>query len=186
MRVFGKNQQVSKDRENQNRSTGNVGLGAADFSSSVRSRSFAATKGMSSVGRSIIGHGVTITGDVVSKGEVLLEGDVEGDVHCKSLHVGDQSSLTGNVVAEEIMLHGRMKGSINCNDVLLKSDAYFEGDINCKSLAVEEGAQFLGQSAPSGKPPAGVKASRAPDTRPSVLDLAGDELKTDAPKKSVV
>ena len=186
MRVFGKNQQVSKDRENQNSSTGNVGLGVADFSSSVRSRSFAATKGMSSVGRSIIGHGVTITGDVVSKGEVLLEGDVEGDIHCKSLHVGDQSSLTGNVVAEEVTLHGRMKGSINCNDVFLKSDAYFEGDINCKSLAVEEGATFLGQSLPSDDPLTRPAVSGAPATESTAASLARVGLEADAPKKAVI
>jgi cytoskeletal protein CcmA (bactofilin family) len=184
--MLGKNQTSSEAKEDPDRSPNSVGSGVADFSSSVRSKSYRAAKSSSSAGRSIIGYGVTITGDVVSKGEVLLEGDVEGDIHCKSMHVGVQSSLTGNVVAEEVTLHGRMKGSINCNDVLLKSDAYFEGDINCKSLAVEEGATFLGQSLPSDDPLTRPTVRGAPATESTAASLAGVGLEADAPKKAVI
>ncbi len=107
---------------------------------------------MGSAVKSIIGNEVTITGNVVSKSDVLLEGRVEGDIHCGSLHVGDKASLIGDVVAQEVMLHGSMKGDICCHDVLLKAGAQFDGDIICKSLAVEEGAEFLGRSLPSDDP----------------------------------
>ena len=182
--MFSKNQASSEVQEGPDRSPESVGAGMSDFTSSVRSKSFAATRGVSSTGRSIVGHGVTITGNIVSKGEVLLEGDVEGDIHCKSLHVGEKSALTGSVVAEEVVLHGRMKGSIHSREVLLKSTAQFEGDINCTSLTVEEGANFLGQSLPSDDPLTNATEGKAQTKTMMSAGPSEEPTKSDAPKEA--
>jgi len=172
MQIFNKKQEPSEGLENKVQPTNTAGVGIADFSSSVKSRSFAATKPMDTAVRSIIGRDVTITGNVVSKFDVLLEGHVEGDIHCGSLHVGDNASLIGDVVADEMTLHGDMKGSISCHDVFLKASARFEGDINCKSLAVEEGALFLGQSRPSDDPLTNVAKSESQTVQPAATGPA--------------
>jgi hypothetical protein len=44
---------------------------------------------------SIIGEDLLITGDVRSEGEIQLDGQLHGDVHCASLIVGESSRLVG-------------------------------------------------------------------------------------------
>ena len=51
---------------------------------------------------STIGEDLTITGNVTSKGELHLNGQVQGDVHCVALVLGENAQLEGNVVAEDV------------------------------------------------------------------------------------
>ena len=50
---------------------------------------------------SIIGEGLTITGNVASKGEIQVDGEIQGDIHCGSLLLGDTAQVVGDVIAEE-------------------------------------------------------------------------------------
>jgi hypothetical protein len=54
--------------------------------------------------------------------------------------------VEGNIVAEELTIGGRVKGTIHANRVKLSSTAVVEGDIYHRSLAMEENAQFEGMS----------------------------------------
>jgi cytoskeletal protein CcmA (bactofilin family) len=61
---------------------------------------------------STIGEDLTITGDVISKGGLRIDGRVHGDVECLSLILGENSEIEGNVVADEVMIRGRLIGSV--------------------------------------------------------------------------
>jgi Polymer-forming cytoskeletal len=54
--------------------------------------------------------------------------------------------VEGNIIAEELTIAGRVKGTIHANRVKLNSTAVVEGDIHHRSLAIEENAQFEGMS----------------------------------------
>ena len=94
----------------------------------------------------MIGAGLTITGNLESKGEVQVEGEVQGDIHAQRIVVGEQARITGTLVAEEIVVRGSVQGSIRGNDVTFQSSARIEGDVFHKSLAIEQGAFFEGES----------------------------------------
>lgn len=79
---------------------------------------------------SFIGHDITIVGNLFSKGEVLVEGEIQGDVHCASLIVGDNGQITGEVLAEGVVLRGRVNGSIRSQNIALQKSAHLEGDIH--------------------------------------------------------
>ena len=59
---------------------------------------------------STISEVLTITGNVESLGELHLNGQVQGDVHCVALVLGENAQLEGNVVAEDVMVRGRLIG----------------------------------------------------------------------------
>jgi cytoskeletal protein CcmA (bactofilin family) len=71
---------------------------------------------------------------------------VEGEVQASTVQIGDGAQVEGNIIAEELTVGGRVKGTIRANRVKLKSTAVVEGDIYHRSLAVEENAQFDGMS----------------------------------------
>jgi cytoskeletal protein CcmA (bactofilin family) len=101
---------------------------------------------------STIGEDLTITGNVTSKGEIHLDGHVHGDVHCVALVLGENSNVEGNVVAEDVVIRGRLVGSVQALRVTLQSEAHVEGDLTYQSLAIEQGAFFDGKSRPSENP----------------------------------
>ena len=101
---------------------------------------------------STIGEDLTITGNVTSKGELHLDGQVQGDVHCVALVLGENAQLEGSVVAEDVMVRGRLIGSVRALRVTLQSKSHVEGNLFHKSLSIEQDTHFEGESRPSEDP----------------------------------
>ena len=101
---------------------------------------------------SIIGEDLTIRGNVTSKGEVQLEGEIEGEIRCGSLLLGDKGQVMGGVAAEDVVVRGRIIGSIRGLRVTLQAQCHVEGDIFHQGLTIEQGAYFEGKSRHSDNP----------------------------------
>ena len=89
---------------------------------------------------------MTITGNVTSKGEIQLDGRVEGDINCVALVLGERANVQGNVTADDVAIRGRLTGCIRALRVTLQATSHVEGDLTHQSLAVEQGAYFEGRS----------------------------------------
>lgn len=152
----------AKPADRSMESTGSV-VSEAVTSTAAKPSSFA--KGSSKMVPSIIGEDLTVTGNIISKGEVQVEGEIQGDIHCTSLVIGDKAQITGGVVAEDVVVRGRVVGSIRGVRVTLQTSSHVEGDVYHQSLAIEQGAFFEGKSRRSDDPIANKnEASARPDT----------------------
>jgi cytoskeletal protein CcmA (bactofilin family) len=109
-------------------------------------------RGSNSPKISTIGEDLVITGNVTSKGEIHFDGQLHGDIHCVSLVLGESSQLEGGVIAEDVVVRGRLKGSVRALRVTLQSNCHVEGDLVHQSLAIEQGAFFEGSSRRSEDP----------------------------------
>jgi cytoskeletal protein CcmA (bactofilin family) len=101
---------------------------------------------------SVIGPDLTINGNLVSKGEVQIDGEVQGDIQGTYVVIGEKARITGGIVAEEIVVRGHIMGSVRGKRVMLQSSCHVEGDIFHQSLAIEQGAFFEGKSRRSDDP----------------------------------
>ena len=99
-----------------------------------------------STGPSLIGEDLTVMGNIVSKGEVHVEGEIQGDINCVSLIVGEKAQVNGGINADDVIVRGRVEGTINGARLSLQSTSHVEGDIVHKSLVIEQGAYFEGKS----------------------------------------
>lgn len=95
---------------------------------------------------SVIGADLTITGSLISKGEVQVDGTVEGDIHGSHVVIGEQATIAGGVFADEVVVRGHVVGSVRGKRVMLQSTSQVEGDIFHQSLSIEQGAMFEGKS----------------------------------------
>ena len=109
-------------------------------------------QGSSPLSISTIGEDLTITGNVTSTGELHLDGRIHGDVHCVSLVLGETAQLEGSVVAEDVVVRGRLIGSVRALRVSLQANSHVEGNLFHKSLSLEQGTYFEGESRPSDDP----------------------------------
>jgi cytoskeletal protein CcmA (bactofilin family) len=101
---------------------------------------------------SVIGTDLSVTGNLQSKGEIQIEGQVQGDLTAARIVVGPNAKITGGIVADEIEVLGTVHGSIRGVRVTLKANSRVEGDVFHQMLAIEQGAYFEGKSRRSENP----------------------------------
>lgn len=139
---------------------------------------------MKSKAPSILSADLTVTGSIVSEGEVQLDGTVDGDVRAGSLTIGEEATVKGEVVCETVIVRGRVEGSLRARQVQLAATARVEGDVIHASLAIESGAYFDGNCKRSSDPLSeGKSGSTAKAAAPSAgpaNDKPADQK--DAPK----
>jgi cytoskeletal protein CcmA (bactofilin family) len=61
----------------------------------------------------------------------------------------ENAQLDGDVVAEDVIVRGRLTGSVRALRVMLQSQSHVEGNLFYKSLSIEQGTYFEGESRPS-------------------------------------
>ncbi len=101
---------------------------------------------------SIIEPDVAIVGNVISNGELRIEGEIEGDIKGIRLVIGEQARITGNIAAEDVFVYGHVMGSVRGLRVSLQSTSHVEGDVYHQALVMEPGAFFDGKSTRSADP----------------------------------
>ncbi|MBX6323567.1 MAG: polymer-forming cytoskeletal protein [Rhodospirillaceae bacterium] len=94
---------------------------------------------------SIISVDLRITGDVISVGDIQLDGLVEGDVQSRSIVVGEEAHVRGSIVAETVRITGTVTGSVRAHTVTLDRTARVQGDIVHHMIGIEQGAYVEGK-----------------------------------------
>jgi cytoskeletal protein CcmA (bactofilin family) len=111
-----------------------------------------------------------ITGNLKTTGDIQIEGTVDGDIRAHLLTVGEGATVNGECMADDVVVNGRIVGTVRGLKVRLTSTARVEGDIIHKTIAIESGAHFEGsvqrQDDPlnSGAPKSAPKQPAAPVT----------------------
>lgn len=93
---------------------------------------------------SVLSSDLTVTGNLRTTGDIQVEGTVEGDIRAHLLTVGEGATIKGEVVADDVVVNGRVVGRVRGLKVRLTSTAKVEGDIIHKTIAIESGAHFEG------------------------------------------
>lgn len=101
----------------------------------------------------MIAQGVRVEGDFVSQGDVLIEGEVSGNVQTASdLRIGENAKIRADVVAQNAIVAGEIRGNIQIGGRLeLLQSAKVIGDITADVLSVAAGAQVNGKITMEGK-----------------------------------
>ena len=98
---------------------------------------------------SVIGSDLSIEGQAITircKGTLRVNGHIQAELHCAELLVGEQAMIVGSIVADRVVVSGRVEGAISGASIVLGPTARVRADISSRSLAIEEGALFDGRS----------------------------------------
>ena len=95
---------------------------------------------------SILSVDLKITGDVVCGSELVVAGQVNGDIVAKKITIAEGGSVTGAVETDMAMVAGTLTGQLKASAVTLASTAKVVADITHVSLMIESGAVFEGYS----------------------------------------
>ena len=85
----------------------------------VRSFAVASSVPPASEATSSISSGLSIVGKIFGQGKLGIFGQVQGEVHASIVDIGEGAQVEGDIVAEELTIGGRIKGTIHANRVKL-------------------------------------------------------------------
>ncbi len=94
-----------------------------------------------------IGKAVKIIGQIHSKEDLYVDGDVEGTVEAPDnrLTIGPNGSVHATVKAREVVALGSIQGNVEAADrIEIKKEAKLVGDIRTARIVIEDGAYFKG------------------------------------------
>ena len=117
---------------------------------------------------STLSSDLQIKGNLKTTGDIQVEGEIHGDIRAHLLTVGEGATIKGEIVADDVIVNGRVVGRVRGLKVRLTSTARVEGDIIHKTIAIESGAHFEGSVqraddplSTSGSPKTSAAASKA-------------------------
>ena len=94
----------------------------------------------------IIGRGITIRGNLSGGGDLVIEGQVEGQINLKNhLTIEGTGKVQADIRAEELTINGEASGSMDAGSRLaISASAKVSGDVKAPRLVIEDGAVFNG------------------------------------------
>jgi len=101
----------------------------------------------SSRGAASIGKSVTIKGQIFSREDLIVDGEIEGAIELNEhrLTVGPNGRVRAGVKAREIVVLGTIDGNVEALDKIdIRKDAKLVGDIKTARIIIEDGAYFKG------------------------------------------
>lgn len=96
---------------------------------------------------SILGPDISIFGEQLvlkTKGSLVIQGQITGNVHGESVTVDGGASVTGVITARMISIEGAVKGELRGSNVILHEHSVVDANITHQRLTVAEGADFEG------------------------------------------
>lgn len=100
-----------------------------------------------------VAPGSKLVGLITGKAEVLVEGDLEGEVKLDSrVVIGPQGRVKGNIMARSVRIAGKLFGNVHgLERVELTSTASLEGNLASPRVVIADGAFFKGEVEMAGK-----------------------------------
>jgi cytoskeletal protein CcmA (bactofilin family) len=110
-----------------------------------------------------IGASMHIQGEIRTREELLVDGEVEGSMESQSLlTVGPNGKVRANIKAREVVIYGSVRGNVEVTEKLsIREKGSLIGDIKSAGISIDDGAYFKGSIDITRPEPKGVTALKS-------------------------
>jgi cytoskeletal protein CcmA (bactofilin family) len=97
----------------------------------------------------VIGPGIRVKGNFHGKGNIIIEGSLEGSIKTdSSLLIAEKAKVKADIKANEAIINGSVNGNVDINKTLsLGKTASVKGDVVCAQISINQGAKINGNFA---------------------------------------
>jgi len=94
----------------------------------------------------VIGPSMNIKGEIRSREELFVDGEVEGLLESQSLlTVGPNGKVRANIKAREVVVFGSVRGNVDVTEkIAIRDNGSVIGDIKTAGISIDDGAYFKG------------------------------------------
>ena len=117
----------------------------------------------------VLGKSVTIKGQIVGREDLIIDGEVEGDIDMSNhrLTIGPAASVRAGIKARELVVFGVVNGTVETTEKTdIRTQGSIVGDVKTARIAIQDGAYLKGA----------VDITRVPEqaARPKATQTTGD------------
>ena len=97
-------------------------------------------------GTCVLGPTLHFKGELYGEEDLEFQGQLEGSIeHTRSLSIGKEGGVTGNIKAKFVIVEGRVDGDIYASEsVSVRQSAKVKGNIFAPRVGIADGANFSG------------------------------------------
>ena len=98
--------------------------------------------------RAIVGHSISIHGEITGQEDLVVHGKVEGKVTLKgnNVTIGQGGKVKADVTAKIISVEGQVQGNLRGEEqVIVRKSGKVEGNISAPRVSLEDGCRFTGK-----------------------------------------
>jgi len=94
----------------------------------------------------IVGASMQIKGEIRSREELVIEGEVDGVVESQSsITIGPNGKVKANIKAREVAVYGIVRGNVEVSEkIAIRDKGSVIGDIKTAGISIDDGAYFKG------------------------------------------
>ncbi|HWR52005.1 MAG TPA: polymer-forming cytoskeletal protein [Bryobacteraceae bacterium] len=150
----------------------------ASTSAPVKAPAAEPPRGVAAIGKSVI-----IKGNILSREDLWLDGEVEGTVEVPEhrLTIGPHAKLNAGIRAREVIVLGGVNGDVEAMEKIdIRKDAKLVGNIKTGGIIIEDGAYFKGsidiiRSQEAAKPAVQPRPKEQPTATPVAAAVAVEQ-----------
>ena len=94
---------------------------------------------------SVVGTDLKIVGDLVCKGDIDVQGVIEGKMQAQNVVVSEGAGVKGTIQAQSLEVSGTVEGGVEASSLSLTNTAAVSGEIVHETMSVEPGARLEAQ-----------------------------------------
>ena len=106
-----------------------------------------------------IGTSMVIKGDIYSREELYVDGEVEGKLELQHrLTIGPNGKIRADIKAREVVIVGNVQGNVEVSEkITIQKNGSLVGDIKTAGIIIDDGAYFKGSIDIVKSPPINVE-----------------------------
>jgi cytoskeletal protein CcmA (bactofilin family) len=101
---------------------------------------------------SFLGGEVVVQGNITGGGDLHIDAEINGDVMGKTIIIGNNGIVRGNIQASKATIAGTVEGTISAETLVVEKTARIRGDLSYANVSVENGALVEGRLTQQSKP----------------------------------
>lgn len=113
----------------------------------------------------VIGSDIKIVGSIEASADLMIEGNVEGDVRCRNLILGEHGTIKGKIFSERARVAGNIDGSIETGDLAIEASGVLSGEATYSRVKIATGGIIEGN----------LKCKREPEKKLKLVEPAGEK-----------
>jgi len=127
-----------------------------------------------------IGSSMMIVGEIFSREELTVDGEVEGTLELQHrLTVGPNGKVKAHIKAREVVVFGNVQGNVEVSDkIVIKKGGSLVGDIKSSGIVIDDGAYFKGSIDIVKSPPIVVAEQKKAEQKTEKTEKTVEQQKT--------
>ena len=94
---------------------------------------------------SIIAQGIDFVGEIVTEGNIHIDGNMKGSIKAHEVVIGPEGDFEGEINSDYLIVSGKSKGKYVVKNIHIKKEGFIQGKAKYELIVVDAGGKIQGE-----------------------------------------